>query len=209
MTGQTRDANHAEAWVRAFIAVDIGGAVRATLADLQRDLKRSGADVRWTRPESIHLTLAFLGETSAARCAELAGVLDRVALDVARFRFEVKGVGTFGPPRSPRVVWAGVVDESGGLGALHAGVTQALKTLGVPDEKRPFHPHLTLGRVRSRRGVAELTSTVASDNNSPLGWVQVESLLLMRSQLHPQGAQYSALHTSPLKGVEIDGRESL
>lgn len=201
--------DHTGEVIRVFIAVNVGNDIREFLVRRQQRLMNLSARVSWTRPESMHLTLAFLGEIDDIRCAGLAGSLDDVAADVRPFRFEVRGEGLFGPEKAPRVVWAGVADEEGGLATLHRGVNGALDSLGFPTEDRPFRPHLTLGRVRSRRGVAELTSTVASDNNSPLGWVQVEHLLLMRSQLHPQGAQYSVIHKSPLKGVEIDGHESI
>jgi 2'-5' RNA ligase len=195
--------------VRAFIALAINEDVRSSLSRCQERLKYAGAHVSWVRPGNIHLTLAFLGDLLAKRLTRLRPALDRVGEGIPPLCFDVSDLGTFGSARCPRVIWVGVHEESGALAALHRDLLEALRSLGFPVEKRPFRPHLTLGRVRSPRGVGELTSAMASAKNTAHGRVRVDHLLLMRSHLRPQGAEYSLLHTSPLTGAETDGRETI
>ena len=187
--------------VRAFIALDISDEVRAALDHLQHELKKSDARVGWVAPDRIHLTLVFLGDVFAAQVGGLASSLDTVAAGCAPFHFEVAGSGAFGPPASPRVLWAGVVEPTGALETLQVRVAEAVTALGFRIETRPFHPHLTLGRVRERRGAADLTSRLESFRTLRCGGVDVRRLLLMRSRLNPQGAEYLVLHSSELKGA--------
>jgi 2'-5' RNA ligase len=191
--------------IRVFVALPINEEVRGGLAVIQKRLKQSGARVGWVKPANIHLTLAFLGYVPETQVTDLAAVMDEAASRVPAFRFEVAAIGTFGSPHSPRVVWAGVEDPSGTLSLLHQELVVGLAGLDIPLDDRPFRPHLTLGRVRSRRGVVELTSALGSVKNSRLGGVEAGSLHLMRSRLESQGAQYSLLHASPLTGAERHG----
>lgn len=191
--------------LRVFIAVEISEEVREALRRLQDTLKRAPARVGWVAPENVHLTLAFLGDVFRAALPGFEAALDAVALDAAPFRFEASGAGYFGSARSPRVLWVGVSDESGGLGRLQERVATAARGLGLKVEDRPFKPHLTLGRVRSPQGAHELTSLMASAKNTGCGWVDVQRLLLMQSHLEHQGVRYSILHASALKGAQHHG----
>jgi 2'-5' RNA ligase len=194
--------------IRCFIALPINDGVRAELDTLQNHLRHTGAHVSWARTGNIHLTLAFLGDVFESRVADLSPVLDDLGHRIPPFRFEVAQVGTFGSPRSPRVVWAGVEEESGVLAELHQELVLGLAGLDLSLEARPFRPHLTVGRVRSRRGLAELTSAIASVKNSRFGWVEAGRVLLMRSRLESQGARYDVLHASSLTGVKQHGGQS-
>jgi 2'-5' RNA ligase len=191
--------------LRLFVAVEIPGAVRAALAAAQARLRAGDARVGWVPPENIHLTLAFLGDTFQARVPALQAALDRAVSGFASFSVEVRGLGAFGAPRSPRVIWAGLEDASGLLAGLHAALAERLTEAGVVLEARPFHAHLTLGRVRSRRGSDALTAAMASDKDTPFGALPVKQVLLMRSRLEARGAEYSILHSSPLKGAGHHG----
>lgn len=198
---QTKAEKSDEEVLRAFIALDLNEEVRAALDGLQQKVRESDARVGWVAPDRIHLTLVFLGDMFAVQVNGLASALDAVAARSGPFAFEVAGVGVFGPPASPRIVWAGVEESTGALHALQAGVVQVVTALGFRVETRPFHPHLTLGRVRERRGAADLTSRLESFRTLRCGRVEVRRLLLMRSLLSPQGAEYRVLHSSELKGA--------
>ncbi len=186
--------------IRAFMAIKISEEIRTALQRVQSRLRGSGARVSWVDPGNIHLTLVFLGDLPSERIAELQQDMDRVAGSVPPFLMEVEGVGHFGGPRSPRVIWAGVAERSGALSGLQQGLADAARASGVSLESRPFHPHLTLGRVRSRRGAGALTSALASDSVTVRGTVQVDHVHLFESRLHPEGARYTILHSSRLKG---------
>ena len=187
--------------LRAFIALDLDAQVRVRLADLQAELRQISCRVSWAPPRNIHLTLVFLGDLFGAQVPELVAALDEIASCAAPFSMGVAGVDAFGPPAAPRIVWAGIEEATGALRALQDRTAMVVRSLGFQLEDRPFHPHLTLGRVRDRRGAAELTSRLSSLKNVPYGQVEVKELLLMRSRLVPQGAEYSLLHASALKGA--------
>lgn len=189
-----------EVW-RLFVAVEIPEEIRWTLAREQDRLKRCGARVGWVAPENLHLTLVFLGDTFVGRLPELTAALDAAAAETVPFEFEIAGLGAFGSPRSPRVIWAGVTGPPPELTALHARVTEALSACGVRLESRPFAAHLTLGRVRSSKGAGALTGALSSPNVPAVGRAAVRRMLLMRSVLGRAGPQYSVVHESRLKGT--------
>ena len=114
----------------------------------------------------------------------------------APFSLVVEGLGCFPNPKRPRVLWAGVTEDTGGLKALQRDVEKSLVPLGFEPENRAFHPHLTLGR--SKRGIRSgdqrrLGEVLAAADVGELGKIQVQSFQLMRSDLHPDGAVYSSL----------------
>jgi len=191
------------AGIRSFVAVELSDQVRQALADLQEKLKVQVPPkaVRWTRPESIHLTLQFLGEVAPGKVEAIAEALREVGAGQAPFTFQLKELGVFPNPGRPRVVWVGVAEPSGGLVAVQKGVTQALEPLGFEPEKRPYSPHLTIGRADRRAGrqdLAEVGELVTRTEVGTLGQVRVEHVVLMKSDLQPGGAVYTPLAVIPL-----------
>jgi 2'-5' RNA ligase len=194
-------------FVRAFVAIEIGEDVRRRLAEAQDRLRRASAHVAWVPPQNIHVSLAFLGDIPRETIVpKVAAALDKAAGPVSPFGFDVAELGTFGSRRSPRVIWAGVHGEEP-LKALHGRVYAALAVLGLRLDEREFAPHLTLGRVRSPRGVEDLMKAIAALGQPAFGRVETTRVLLMRSTLLPSGAEYAVLHESPLvvrPGMEGD-----
>ncbi len=191
-----------EQLIRAFIAIEISPEVRAALAAEQARLKQLGARVAWAAPESIHLTLLFLGDIFAAQVAPLSAALDAVTAQHEPFNFAVTGLGWFGSPRSPRVVWAGVTDAKGRLAALQHEVEAQARARALRTEARPFHPHLTLGRARpgGHATLPALTAALRQANDTAYGRCAAGAVLLMQSRLEPAGARHMVLHAATLKG---------
>lgn len=189
--------------LRAFIAVELPADVRSALAREQARLKLLGANVGWVAPENIHITLLFLGDIFGAQVAPLAAALAAVAEHHASFELAVAGLGWFGPSRSPRVVWAGVNDPAHQLAALQQEVEEQARALELRTEARPFHPHLTLGRVRpgSHATLPALTEALRQAIDTPYGRCAVGTVRLMQSRLEAGGALHSLLHESILKGI--------
>jgi 2'-5' RNA ligase len=205
MTSNGEDPAYAGV-ARLFLAVDIGDQVRAALADCQQSLKEAPVRVGWVHPEHIHLTLVFLGDVFLAGLPNLRRFMDETAARMAPFAVVVAGLGAFGSPRSPRVVWAGIFEPPDPLLELQRELGAGLRRLGYRLEDRPFHPHLTLGRVRSARGAGELTSRIESATHKAFGRVAVDRILLVRSRLDSPGPRYETLYASPLKGAGTHGR---
>lgn len=182
---------------RCFIAVDIDHAVRKELAKLQQRLKRAHADVKWVKPENIHLTLAFLGNVPIDEIRPLEATMDSNLQGQDKFNMTFAGTGSFGKPRHPRVVWAGI-NDSPPLMELQRKVVAALQEANVAFDEKPFSPHLTIGRVKSSKHAAELIDELEKEKDTELGSVEISEVLLIKSVLAPGGAEYSVLHRTAL-----------
>jgi 2'-5' RNA ligase len=196
----------AEASLRAFVAVPLPDAIRDALGDLQGDLDRrlpQGA-VRWTKPQGIHLTLKFLGETPVSRLAAAETALAVIARNAPAFSCAIGPVGCFPNFSRPRVVYVGVVEPSGRLSRLHGAIEEALGRISFPPEARRFTPHLTLGRVNrraSRDAAARVGQVVESTAFDSRVEVSADRFELIRSVLRPTGAEYTVLSAYPLRQV--------
>ena len=191
--------------IRSFVAVDLAAPVRQAVGDLQSQLARINADVRWVRAEGLHVTLKFLGSVEAPRLervheAVVAAVGQQPALHV-----RVRGLGAFPGWRRPRVVWVGL--HGVGLAEIAACIDDALVPLGFEREQRSFTPHLTLGRVNSPRGWPRLEEVCKAHLDDDFGESDIDAVTIYRSTLQRGGAVYTSLWTIPLsrhKGASHD-----
>jgi 2'-5' RNA ligase len=182
--------------LRLFVAVDLPGQVREALGRLQGDLRRHDlSDLRWVRPQGIHLTLKFLGETPAGKVAVITEALAGAIGGRRSFRLALGEPGTFGSRRGPRVLWLDVIGDTEPLGELQAAVEEALAEAGFPPEERRFSPHLTLARVRQPAppGMGERVARALRTVTPPRAEFDVREVVLMRSTLQPGGAVYERL----------------
>ena len=187
--------------LRLFVAIDLPEYVRESLGRLQTDLRRHDlSSLRWTRPEGVHLTLKFLGETPATSLAAIEGALARAVREIPSFRLALGAPGTFGGRRGPRVLWVDVEGELQPLLRLQAAVELELAAVGIAPEERKFSPHLTLARVPQppRPGLAERVARALEAVAAPRGEFEATELALMRSRLQPGGAVYSRVTTFSL-----------
>jgi RNA 2',3'-cyclic 3'-phosphodiesterase len=181
--------------VRLFIALDLPDTWKSALATLQDDMrtalhKRFGDTVRprWVRPEGIHLTLKFLGETPENRLDALSNALAAAVPDAPGFELTLGRAGSFSDRRAPRVILATVGGDTKPLTSLTERIETWLAAAGWPRERRAFHPHLTLARLpdtldeATRRAVAEATTAIAPPLTSP--WT-VDHVYLIQSHLGP------------------------
>jgi len=179
--------------MRSFVAIEIDPAIKRTVADFQRKLRRLGpSSVSWTREDGMHLTLKFLGEIDESQAARLRESLAGIAAATASFGLSVRGTGAFPPGRPPRVLWVGVEAPSG-FAELQASVEAAAASVGIAPEDRPFHPHLTLGRVRAPGGLQPLLAELERAGGTEFGVMTARALVLFQSVLKPTGAEYSPL----------------
>ena len=173
--------------VRAFLAVGVPDLQRERLAPFLASCRALAPGFRWVGPDSLHLTIRFLGRIDAGRLEELAAALR--ALTVKPFPASLEGVGTFGPLSAVRVVWLGLAAGSDDLAGLAGEVEARCAVAGFEPEDRPYHPHLTLARSRQRRG--DRLPDLPPPPELP-GWT-VAGFRLYRSRLGPGGATYSVL----------------
>ncbi len=186
---------------RLFIACELPAEVREALAGVQRDLRAAGAEgLRWVRPEGIHVTLKFLGETDAARLPAIQSALAAAVPRPLSITLQLSGLGSFGGRNRLRVIWVGLAGDLPDLSLLSRGVEEAMAGLGFEPERRPFAPHLTLARVREDDpppARARLADLLAAYRPPPLPSFTAERVSLMQSRIGPGGAVYTALATFP------------
>jgi 2'-5' RNA ligase len=189
---------------RLFVALDppeaVGRRIVAAVAALRRSAGRAADEVRWTGPESLHLTLQFLGAVPEERIAELDGAVRAAAATSKPLQLELRGAGGFPNARRPRVIWLGLAGDLAPLAALAEDLGRRLTPLGFPPEARAFSPHLTIGRARDGRGAPGLGGALAeAAQGEGIGWRAAE-LVLFESHLEPGGARHEALLRAPLGG---------
>jgi len=184
--------------MRLFIAIELPEDVRAAIAREQtrlRALCAGNSGIRWTAPDSLHLTLKFIGETPPERMPALAGALQALE-PFAPFEVAVRGFGFFPDARHPHVFWAGF-EVPPGLGHLACTIDAALASAGTPRETRAFTPHLTLARFRAPRADPALLRAIENSANASLGSFRVEEYFLFESHLLPGGAQHRKVARFP------------
>jgi 2'-5' RNA ligase len=189
--------------IRSFIAIELPPEIKLTLTRLQNRLKSdSRAPVKWVDPDSIHLTLKFLGNISTALTDKISAMLEEACRGMHPFSLEIGGLGVFPNERRVRVVWVGLTGETEKLGQLQKRIDDSLAPLGFQVENRPFTPHLTLARVREqatpdeRQSLGRLVSGAAMEGSSSLN---VNAVHLMRSQLTREGPIYTRINSITLK----------
>lgn len=192
--------------LRTFIAIELDEPVRAALGMVQDELKPRvpKGSVRWVDPAGIHLTLKFLGETPATRLPAIEAALRAACAPFSPLDLIVEGRGCFPNFRRPNVIWVAIRDRGSALARLQRAIEEHIAPLGWPAEKRPFRPHLTLGRVnRDLRPdeQAAVGAAVEAFEVEQIATVRVTSVSLMRSDLRPTGAVYTRLFEVALEAT--------
>lgn len=182
--------------VRTFLAINPSAEVLERIEDFQRELRESGADVRWVAPTAMHMTVQFLGEVREEEIPGIERGLVESFRDEAAAEVEFHGSGVFPNLRKPRVLWVGLSGD--GLSRISERAETALSPLGFPPEEREFRPHLTLGRLRSMRGWDRLLPLLKANGDRRFGTTRVAEIVLYRSDLRPSGAVYTPLARLPL-----------
>ncbi len=187
---------------RTFIALELNEGLQRHLSGYIRSMAQELPALRWVNPAGIHLTLAFLGELSAEQLMLAMQATEQAARGIAPFEYRLTHLGSFGSPRS--VLWVGIEEASGRLQQLHHSLNSALEQRGFAVDARPFSPHLTLSRIKKpikpeeQVILQQFLDGKRSSVTSPL--YRVQQLSVMKSELSPAGARYTALHDYALQG---------
>ena len=184
--------------IRTFVGVALPDPVRRNLCDLVgrwRSGVSSGA--RWVRPENLHVTLNFLGDTPEERLGAISRMIMDVAAEVAPFQVAIEGLGCFPPKGRSRVVWAGLSQGVEPLAELHKRIDQVVVEEGFRAERRRYVPHVTLGRVTSAAPV-KIVELVEQAGRAAYGAFQAQAVTYYSSDLRKGGPAYAVLATAPL-----------
>ncbi len=180
--------------MRTFVALELSGTAKAGILAVIERLRKSGVRASWSRSSTIHLTLKFLGDVDEALVPEVVEAVGRAAGASSGFDMTTTRLGAFPSPRRPRVVWAGV-DAPDALYELQTAVDGELASLGFERERKRFHPHVTLGRLREPG--ADLSGLLAAVD-VPREATSVDRVLVMKSTLRPSGAVHEVVSEHPL-----------
>ena len=187
-----------ERTIRAFLAVEPPAEVREAIGRIQGRLQRLiRGELKWVRPEAIHLTLKFFGDIPEGAIAGIAAAVEPAAAREAPMTFAIGRAGVFPDQRRPRVLWLGMEGDVPRLLSLQKRVEGELGTIGFPAEERPFRPHLTLARIKSGRGLTGLERAMEKGEGYAAGEFTAAGIGLIRSELTPRGAVYTRLKWFP------------
>lgn len=186
--------------IRTFLAIRPSPETLASIGEYQTELQETGADVRWIEPSSIHLTIQFLGDVRESEIAGIERSLEQSLRPQPPITIECRGSGAFPNLKKPRVVWIGIRSE--GLSMLAERVEIALSPLGFPPEEREFNPHLTLGRIRSPRGLDRMIARLRENGERSFGVSRIDRAVLYKSELRPTGSLYTPIAELPFLGAD-------
>lgn len=185
---------------RLFCAVELPAQIRAGAARYIASLRASAPEVRasWDREEKLHLTLKFFGDVEDERVTGLASALARAASLISPFELKLSGTGAFPPSGPVRVLWLGVSDYTGRLAELQQRVEDECAAAGFARERKRFHPHLTIARLRRPEGARHLAN-IHKGLDFETEAFNVSEIALIKSELLPQGSRYTKLAAQRMK----------
>ena len=185
---------------RLFIALEVPSAVLKNLAALIESLRAVSPQVRWMRPENLHVTLKFIGEVPEAKLSVIRAALTSVRSEQPVV-LDFRGLGFFPNEKHPRVFWAGI-EASLNLKTLALDIDKASEKLGVPLERRPFSPHLTLARFEPPRMPETLRAAIQKNADCNFGSLRTSQFHLIESKLKSTGAEYTTVESFPFATAE-------
>ncbi len=180
--------------IRAFIAIEIGSEIKRRASECVDKLKRTGADVKWVESGNIHLTLKFLGNIEEGTLPGLNEIISGVVSKRESFNISIENIGAFPSLKRPRVIYVCVGEKGNNLLSLYEDLNKRIGELGIKEESRKYVGHITLGRIRTKRNISELTTALKSETVCFFGIERVSCLYLVQSQLTPQGPFYTKLN---------------
>jgi 2'-5' RNA ligase len=183
--------------MRLFIALPIPPAVEEELGRIISLLREKGGRVKWVEPQNIHLTVRFLGDTEERLVKNLSALIDATAAEYEPVETAIDRLGAFPNLRRPRVLWAGLSENTEVLAQLAGRVELAVRKLRFKKEPKRFQPHLTLGRVKDPTTLEALTTYLQEFTLEAIP-VTFDRLTLFKSTLTPQGTIYDRLHEAML-----------
>ena len=185
--------------LRTFVAVRISRAVRDKTDKLIGLLARAPATVNWVEPENRHWTLQFLGDVDVNQTHAVCKAVSKAAEDIAPFELQALGAGAFPDAARPRTIWIGAGQGRSRMIALQAAVEESLAELSFARERRPYQPHLTLGRAQLRQGgLDELGTLIEQHAEFDAGENLVKEVVVFSSELTRNGPVYSVLGRAAL-----------
>ena len=185
---------------RIFIAVDISEEARQKVAEYIGELKREFSNIKvgWDRPEKLHLTLKFLGDTEENQLEKLKEIVEKIAGQFSNLKFQISNTGVFPSPRNARVLWLGVNGDVEELQKINSVLEVECEKIGFKKEKRIFKPHLTIARIREPQKSKNLVQKHLANKFEPVSF-EVCEIVIYESKLQPTGSVYKKVSSFKFK----------
>lgn len=184
--------------MRTFIAIELPQHITAALGNVQETLKSSQLNIRWVRPENIHLTLSFLGDTPPDALGPISRILSESVRDYGPISLSAKGSGAFPGIKNPRVIWVGLSGEVARLKILQQTLAENLTVLGIEKEKRAFKGHLTIGRIKTPVDPLKLNAALNEVMDFQTEPFLTDRIFMFQSDLKPTGPVYTKIASAAL-----------
>jgi 2'-5' RNA ligase len=182
--------------LRTFIAVEVGPLDE--ILKFEQDIRTSGGAVKLVEPENIHITLKFLGNTDEELVNDIVEILRECCSGIKSFKLRLKGAGVFPNLNYIKILWIGLQNYEP-LEIIAKNLDSKLNKLGFKSEKRAFRPHITVGRVKSRKNKSAIKELVLNNKDRDFGELNINSVLLKKSVLDSTGPTYYTLGTAELE----------
>ena len=173
---------------RGFIAVDIDAFPK--LLDFEKEIKDSKSNIKLIKPENIHITLKFLGDTDINLIEEINNILENIVKEIKPFKIKLEGAGFFPNKNYIKIIWIGIKKEEQ-LKIIAQKIDNQLFKMGFKREGRKFSPHLTIGRVRSAKNKDKILKIIEKYKDFQFAEIKVNAIKLKKSELTPKGPIYT------------------
>jgi 2'-5' RNA ligase len=186
--------------IRTFIGIALPAEVRHVIARYIDSLRSKfpGIRVGWEKEEKLHITIKFLGNKDESQLIDLKQALEDVAAQHGEFSVLISGTGVFPSLRRPGVLWLGVSEGRESVVSLAESVESACEAVGILHDKRPFSPHLTIGRIREPQKACQLAAAHIGSDFAPISF-EVRRITFYLSRLHPSGSVYETISFHDLR----------
>ena len=197
--------------IRCFIAISLPKNIKIELGNLiqnlQNNFKSANTTISWVRPESIHLTLKFLGTIDPSQAEPIVLKLNEIATNTKPFSIVIEGLGVFPNFSHPRILWVGIKESAKEICHLQRSVEEKMSELGFTLEKKEFNAHFTLGRIKSIQSRGIITRAFHDIENQRIGRMEINKINLIKSTLLSSGAVYEQLGIAKFDKNQNKGEE--
>ena len=174
--------------IRSFLAIDLAEDLKPEIADVQKEFKKTGANIKYVPPQNMHFTLKFFGNIDEDMVDEISEAVEKVIRNYSSFDLSIGGCGSFPNQNTIKVLWIGI-DRNSRIADLQKDLDREFKKLGFKKE-RNYISHLTIGRPRNGKNKNQLKDTINSLKDLKIGTMRVSKISLKKSTLTPQGPIY-------------------
>ncbi len=174
--------------VRSFLAIELKEDLVPKILDVQKEFKKTNANIKYVPSKNMHFTLKFFGNIDEEMIEDISLSVEKVIMNYSSFDLSIKNCGCFPNKNMIKVLWLGL-DEGSPIKSLQKDLDREFKKLGFKKEKN-FISHLTIGRVKSPKNEKEIRKTIEKLENIEIGQMTVSRICLKKSTLTPQGPIY-------------------